>query len=297
MASEAVSRFEQMVVAQDETEAYAIAELSLKLGRNPDYIGRPILGAINVFDNEHRDTVAGGPEHGYQLAKNAGRWWMYCTAWLRDQEIAHADQDMPEPETTAQINDYQFLKNENGERLIGSNNYYIFRTYDLLEKERMRLSLEGQEPDDPFELEKEYSLLVLATALGMAVETKDASGPHDNRLYLRINPPIEADVNLTFRRQRTRFSTMYMIELFPPEASDLEAEDKSVAYYELVENRTGITAWMDDPERSGYTPLDPSSALQLAETLAADANLDTDKLFTAVEQTISSRNGPPLSVS
>lgn len=165
-----------MITDQDHAEALRINEIfDEKAVANASDIA--LAAAIEQVDTEfgaeyHLDKP-GTELYGYSVAKNALRWWTYGTAYLKDLEDAGPNEEVSKD----QIELYGKQKNYAGDKLHALDPVY-FKTFDLLERERIRRSLKGQPEVNPFELARDYAALVLSSAIDMKFGVLEAGPRH-----------------------------------------------------------------------------------------------------------------------
>src|SRR5665213_225494 len=208
--SEAMKQFEQFSYDQDRVEAIRIDEIFDQKRAANDYNEalQAAIAEVEIEFTEDPDLKLPGKELvGYTAAKNARHWWMYTTAYLHGLEQAGATNEM----SAEQIAIYGREKNYSGDRLAELDPAY-FKTFDLLEKERVRRSLEGREDVNPFELARDYSALVLSSALAVTFGELSQGDPNDRSGSLSYQSP-----KATYFTERTpdKRAKSYIISEYP----------------------------------------------------------------------------------
>lgn len=290
--SEAIPKTEvqlltENMIEEDHREALRIHHMYyINLADDsPDSLTQPgplDVGTLELAFGQYEQTPAlefhGAEDEdiGYAMAKNAWRWWQYTDAYIKDLEAGVSGQTV----TGTELSIYKSVREMSREKL-SLHDEMTFRTYDLLEKERLLRQRDHKPELTPFEAQEQYAFLVLTKTIDVAALEIGYDSTEDLDSYHALSPDESADYLI--RREMGELATTYTIKLdimLPP----VSTTPVDSIFYTLSEDDrrhlTAVAAVNNDRE------LVHSSIIL---ELAADLVTDPDEVFERVESALQDR--------
>jgi len=225
--SESVKQFEVMIAEEDHAEALRINEIfdeKIAATGHDEALAAAIDEAETELTEDENVKLPGKEVFGYAVAKNARRWWNYQTAYLRDLELTGGNEEVPKERVAF----FGQKKNYAGDQLIKLDPVY-FKTFDLLEKERVRLHLNTRPDVDPFTMARNYAALVLSSALDVTFEELARDDPQSTDGVLSYHSQFGQATYFTERTPDTRAKS-YIINEYPDSEVSLDYHEPQSVY-------------------------------------------------------------------
>ncbi len=288
-----MQQFEKMIVEEDHLEGLRINEL---FDENLGDLAAAIEETETEFSEEHKAGMPGVELYGYSVAKNARRWWMYGTAYLRDLETQEASPRL----SAGQLAIYGMEKNHAGEKLIELDPTY-FKTFNLLERERVRRHLNGEVKPNPFELARDYASLVLAQAIDVAsvvgIDVDQALGQLEN--IARSSESQEPDEqrawtfhapDAAYHVERTpdKRAKSYIISEYGYDGDDLDAAEPRAVY--IIDGARNFSGHPIVMQPRGTNPIvETGKILDLANAVIGYKEILEEAVFVRVATILAAR--------
>ena len=275
-------RFHGLIELDERRELEAVDAASDELVDNRDFTGDTLLRATYMAHLSLSETVPGGVEFGYEMARDARRWWHYRAAQIEELVIPYAELDnTTKPHEfglekhfdsfAAKLELQRQYHNFAGLSLVSGSNAHYIRTFAALERDRRSERVVDGIIFDPFAMEYDHCVRTLGKTIEDLVESTAHIGPSGQREFTTI--PRQEDQLPSYRVIESRGpdgSSYAILEYDPQELRSVMAyHDLAVptgSFHLVHDNQTGkyrLTAM----DRIVATSPDGMSVLNLATNI------------------------------